>query len=259
MKVAVVQPNIKLGKKDANVWSISNEVTLLGRREVDIACFPELATTGYALYDKWPDFSEPIPGPTTEKLGKAAREAGMYVVVGMPEKGPGRTIYDSAVLIDPKGEVAGVYRKVHLWDKERVYFTRADSFPTFKTKLGTIGIGICYDIEFPEASRSLALGGAKLLLFPSAEPKWMRRQIDVYAQSRAAENCVFIAYSNLAGREADLIYMGHSQITSPDCKVLAEVAGLRGSAVAEIDLGYLETKKMELPYLVQREPSSYRA
>lgn len=229
----------------------------LARRGVDLACFPELVTTGYALYEKWAKSSEPVPGPTTDALGKAARETGMYLVFGMPEKGDDGAIYDSAVMLDPRGNIGGTYRKVHLWDKERSHFTRGNSFPTFDTKHGKLGIGICYDIEFPESARSMAMNGAQLLLFPSAQPKWMNRHIDVYAASRAAENCAFVAFSNLWGKEPGLVYLGHSQIVSPACEVLATAKNGYGSAIAELDFSELEKFKEHLPYLEQRVPSSY--
>jgi predicted amidohydrolase len=257
MKVAVVQPRLKLGRKDANLRTIARETARLAKREVGIACFPELATSGYALYEKWPKFAEPVPGPTTDKLGRVAREHGIHLIFGMPEKGEGEAIHDSAVLLGPGGDVDGVYRKVHLWDKERVYFTRGDGFQPFRTKFGKIGIGICYDIEFPEAARAMALTGAKLLFFPSAEPSSMRRLMRVYVKSRAAENCVFVAFANYSGKEADLTYLGASQIASPTGDVLAFVKGQVGSAVAELDFKDLDKLRVLLPYLEQRVPSTY--
>jgi len=257
VKVAVAQPALKLGQKDANLKTIAKETASLARRDVDIICFPELASTGYALYDKWPKFSEPVPGHSTDALGRVAKEHGVHLIFGMPEKGEGKAIHDSAVLLGPEGDVMGVYRKVHLWDKERIYFTRGESFKAFRMKFGRIGIGICYDIEFPEAARAMALSGAKLLFFPSAEPSSMKTLIPVYAKSRAAENCVFVAFSNMAGAEADLTYLGASQITSPAGKVLASVKGRTGSAVAEVDFKDLDKQRVLLPYLEQRVPSTY--
>jgi 5-aminopentanamidase len=79
-----------------------------------------------------------------------------------------KKIYDSSILLSPNGRLLGVYRKMHLWERERKYFTRGPGFPVFETKFEKIGMGICYDIEFPEAARALATHGAQILFFPSA-------------------------------------------------------------------------------------------
>ncbi len=169
----------------------------------------------------------------------------------------GRQFFDSAVLTDQAGDLVGFYRKVHLWDKERKYFTHGTHFPVFKTRHGKIGIGICYDIEFPEPARVMAMAGAELLFFPSAQPRSMRRRIDIYARSRAAENCVFIAFSNRTGREGEMEYLGSSQVASPSCKVLAKVPKGTGYAIAELDFQELVGQRKLLPYLEQRVPSTY--
>ncbi len=257
-RVAVVQTDSELGKKKENLGSIRRTTAALAKREVDIACFPELATTGYALYEKWHRFSENIPGPTADELGRISREHGVSLIVGMPEREEkGKRFFDSAVLTDPRGDLVGVYRKVHLWDKERTYFSPGTHFPVFKTSHGKIGIGICYDVEFPEPARIMAMAGAELLVFPSAQPRSMRRQIDVYAKSRAAENCVFVAFANKTGEEGDLAYLGSSQVTSPTCRVLARVRKGTGYAIAELDFQELVEQRKLLPYLEQRVPSTY--
>ncbi len=257
-RVAVVQTDSKLGKKKDNLRSILETTAALAKREVDIACFPELATTGYALYERWHSFSETIPGPTTDELARISKEHGVSLIVGMPERDEkGKRFFDSAVLTDQVGDLVGVYRKVHLWDKERTYFTPGTRFPVFRTRHGKIGIGICYDFEFPEPARIMAVAGAELLFFPSAQPRSMRTQIDVYAKSRAAENCVFVAFSNRTGKEGDLEFLGSSQVTSPSCRVLAKVPKGTGYAIAELDFQELVEQRKLLPYLEQRVPSTY--
>jgi predicted amidohydrolase len=258
VNVAVVQSNCRLGDKKANLQHIKDTTARLGKQEVDIVCFPELVTTGYALDEKWFDFSEPIIGQTTEAVTKIAREHGTYLIFGMPERDEdGKRIYDSAVLVSPEGRISGVYRKVHLWATERTYFTAGDRFPIFKTKFGNIGIGICYDMEFPEPARIMAVAGADLIFFPSAQPNTMWRHIDVYAKSRAAENCVFVAFSDRVGQEGKLVYLGRSQVVSPSCKVLSRVKNGSGFATAHVDFQELKRLRSNLPYLEQRIPAMY--
>ncbi len=257
-KIATVQMNCKLGDIRANLATIRKLSRMLSKYHPEIICFPELATTGYSLNERWRSCAEEIPGETSEELSKVASELGAYLICGMGELDPNtRQIYDSSVLISPNGRLAGVYRKVHLWDKERKYFTRGPGFPVFQTRFGKIGMGICYDIEFPEAARSLTLKGAQIVFFPSAEMSPMENYVDTYAVSRAAENCCFLAFSNRTGTEYKTHFFGRSQIVSPECKVLARATSTRPLATAEIDLSILRKLRPKLPYLSQLVPDAY--
>ncbi len=258
VKIAVAQIDCKLGDKDANLQRIENLSKIIARRKPDIVCFPELATTGYSLNERWRDFAETVPGPTTERLAKLARDFEFYLIFGMVEKDASSSrIFDSAVLVSPQERVMGVYRKVHLWAEERRYFTPGAGFPVFKTKMGTIGLGICYDTEFPEPARALAVQGAKIIFFPSAEMRPMENHIDTYLRSRSAENCVFVAFSNRVGKEGKTIFFGRSQIASPDCRVVALAKSDENYAVATIDLNFLEKERVMLPYIEHRVRKAY--
>jgi predicted amidohydrolase len=160
--------------------------------------------------------------------------------------------------MDPQGEVAGVYRKVHRWSAERVYFTPGSDFPVFRTKFGTIGLGICYDLEFPEPARIMALKGAQIIFFSSAQPQPMEVNVDTYVRSRAGENCVFVCHSNRVGREGKLTFFGHSQIVSPLCRPLAKMGGSEGLAVSCLDLPSLKKlRRTKLPYMKHRITTAY--
>lgn len=250
----------KVADVRANIETIRN----VSRKSVqklapDFVCFPELATTGYSLNERWAKFAEPIPGETTERLSKIASELGSYFICGIDELDRStREIYDSAVLISPNGRLIGVYRKVHLWASEREYFRHGTEFPVFETKFGKIGIGICYDIEFPEAARSLASAGADLLFFPSAQMTPMEKHVETYAMSRAAENCCFVAFSNRIGTERGTRFFGRSEIVSPQCKVLSKASPGVNVASATVDRSLLQKLRPEkLPYLSHLVPQAY--
>jgi predicted amidohydrolase len=258
IRVAVAQMDCKMGEVRANLETIEKLARSASKQNPDIICFPELATTGYSLSRKWTKYAEPVPGRSTDELCRIASELGSYLICGVDEMDSSSgKIHDSAVLISPQGKLRGTYRKVHLWDKERKFFVHGDNFPTFQTKFGIIGIGICYDIEFPEAARALAMNGAKLLFFPSAEMSPMENLIDTYAKSRAAENCCFVAFSNRNGTEYKTHFFGRSQIVSPECKVLAKTAANSPVATSEVDLSLLESVRPKLPYLSQLVPEAY--
>ena len=258
--VAVTQLKCKLSDVEVNLRRMRDLAQKAGRKRVDVLCFPELVTTGYSLGQKWIDLAEPIPGPTTEKLGQIASDLGSYLIAGMSERDPqSDRVFDSAVLIDRGGEVAGVYRKVHLWDEERRYFTPGNEFKVFSTDVGAIGIGICYDLEFPETSRILALGGAEMIFFPAAEMRPFENHVDNFLRSRAAENGVFVCMSNMIGREGKTVFFGHSQIVSPDCRVMTRAKGSPSLTTARLDLESITRERKRLPYLQQRMPAGYGA
>jgi predicted amidohydrolase len=257
--VAVAQMNCKLGDVKRNLQKIRALAQRAARKEADVVCFPELATTGYLLGRAWRKHAETIPGPSSETLGGIASEYGLYLISGIDELDErSNRIHDSSILVTPKGDVAGVYRKVHLWAEERKHFTPGNSFPVFSTRFGKIGLGICYDLEFPEPARIMAIEGASIIFYSSAQMKPMQRMIDTYVRSRAGENALFVCHSNRVGREGPLVYFGQSQIIHPTCRPLAKTGEAEGIVVARLEMQDIpRLRNRKLPYLRQRVPSVY--
>lgn len=260
-RVAVAQMNCKLGDVERNLGTIKSLAARVAKQGADIVCFPELATTGYSLNRKWRAYSETIPGHTFNRLARIAKEFGFYLICGIAERDSKSTrIFDSAVLIGPNGDLVGLYRKVHLWATERKYFTPGNRFSVFKTKIGKIGLAVCYDLEFPEPARIMAVQGAEIIFFSSAQPSPFDIHVDIYLRSRAAENCVFIAQSNRIGHEGKTVFFGQSQIVSPLCRALARKNSGTGFAIARLNLSSIyKLRKSKLPYLQQRIPEAYSA
>jgi predicted amidohydrolase len=245
----------KVGDVGHNLRKIENFIKKASNMCARLICFPELATTGY-IPKNLSDLAEPIPGPSTYRLAKVAKEHKIHLVLGLPEKN-GDNIYNSAVLITDQGHVLHTYRKIHLWDKEKLIFTRGKSIQVCQTEIGKISIGICYDIEFPEFSRTAALKGAEILCFPSAEMDLFRSRINNYIVSRSAENCVFILFSNWIGMEGGIKFFGDSQIASPSGKVLTKIRGKEGISVTPINLSDIKKERIVCPYFDDRKPETY--
>jgi predicted amidohydrolase len=186
----------------------------------DVVCLPE-GVTVVGTGKTYADVAEPIPGPTTERLGALARKVNAYVVAGIIER-DGTTLYNTAVLLGRDGAFAGKYRKTHL-PREEVEggLTPGDAYPTFRTDFGTVGLMVCWDVQFPEPARALALQGAEILLLPI----WGGSE--VLAQARAIENSVFLVSSS---------YDMKTFVVDPAGKVLAEATKDRPVVVAEIRL-----------------------
>ena len=206
--------------------------------------------------------AEPVPGPTTARLGALARELGLWLVAGsLHERAPGEPRpYNASCLLDPQGEIVARYRKVHLFDVDlpgRVAVqesaTRApgSEVVTAATDVGTLGLSICYDLRFPELYRRLARAGAEVLLVPSAftfptgAAHW-----EVLLRARAIENQCYVVAADQAGTSPQgFADWGDSMIVDPWGRVLARAGDGEAVVIAEIDLDYLARVRRELPAL----------
>lgn len=156
--------------------------------KTDIVLLPEGATM-VGTGKKYADVAEPVPGPTTARLGELARRKGTWVVAGVVER-EGHALYNTAVLIDRAGKFAGKYRKVYLPREElEGGITPGSDYPVFDTDFGRIGIMICWDVQYPDPARALALRGAEVILMPI----WDGDRL--LAKARAIENHVFLVSS----------------------------------------------------------------
>ncbi len=178
-----------------NVEQFCALVRQAAAQKPDIVCLPEgitIVSTG----KNYADVSESIPGPTTDRLGALAQELRSYVVAGIFERA-GPAVYNSAVLIDRAGRVAGVYRKTHLPREEwEGGLTPGDTYPVFDTDFGRVALLVCWDLQFPEPWRAVALQGAELVLLPI----WGGNERLLPA--RAIENHTFIVSSSYSMRSA---------------------------------------------------------
>lgn len=186
----------------------------------DVLCLPE-GVTLVGNGKSYAEVAEPVPGPTTRTLGDLARRLHSYVVAGLYERS-GPVVYNTAVLIGRDGELVGRYRKTHLPREEAEGgLTPGDEYPVFRTDFGTVGLMICWDVQFPEPCRALGLQGAELVLLPI----WGGSE--VLARARAIENHVFLVSSS---------YDMKSFIVDPTGAVLAEATEAQPFALAQVDL-----------------------
>lgn len=261
--IALVQFEGTLGDVEQNVERACDIVKEAAEHGADLVVFPELFSTGYHLDTIGPrivELAEPIDGPTVRAMQRAAREAGCYVVAPIAlVREVGGVPFNSAVLIDRQGNVAGSYDKVHLWALERFYFRAGANYPVFDTDFGRLGIMICYDMGFPEAARSLALQGADLIVCPSA---WCAEDMDVWeinAPARALENTVFLAACNRFGREGDDLYMpGKSMVCNPRGKKIAQLEDeAAGILYVDLEAADIDTYRVKSPYMRDRRADTY--
>jgi len=209
----------------------------------DLVVFPETVTTsfvtGLTAGELW-DLVDGAPGRITHDIQSAARALGVHVVWPSYRRGPQRGIvYNSAILIGPDGEIIGIYDKTHPFPLERRdcggWVTVGDRAEVFETALGTIGMIICYDGDFPELSRLLAVKGAEIIVRPSA----LLRSFDIWHitnSARAYDNHVYVVATNSVGPDAGgSYYFGHSMIVNPIAWRLAQARGGEEIIAASLD------------------------
>ncbi len=231
----------------------------------DLAVLPELFTTGY-VFGSRPELkrlAESIPdGATTRGLIRIAARTGTALVAGLAERAADGRLYNAAVAVDGNG-LCALYRKIHLFDREKEWFDPGDlAYPVVSLAGARVGIMICFDWRFPEAARTLALRGAQLIAHPS-------NLVQPYCQTamvtRALENGVFTVTANRIGTEeragTRLAFTGASRIVAPDGRILCDgPADAAASGIVEIDPAASDGKQVtpRNHLFADRRPAFYR-
>jgi N-carbamoylputrescine amidase len=274
----------------------ASRVRQAARAGAQVVCLPELFRSPYFCQREDPacfDLAEPVPGPTTEALGRVAKEEQVAVIAPVFERRASGVYHNSAAVIDADGRVLGLYRKMHIPDDpayyEKFYFTPGDlGFRAFDTRSGRIGTLICWDQWFPEAARLAALRGAAVLFYPTAvgwhpyeKEAFGAAQRDAWRtvqRGHAISNGVYVAAVNRVGHEPPpasapgqgtsagsgqgigpgIEFWGSSFVADPFGVVVAEAAADREQILlAEIDLDRIEEVRRNWPFLRDRRIDAY--
>lgn len=260
--LALIQMDCRLKDKEYNLAKGIELLEQAGRQQADIACLPELFSTGYhpgIIGDEYPLLAEPADGPTYHRLSEIAKRYHMYIIapIALCSDMPG-VIYNGAIVIGRQGELMGTYNKTHLWALERYHFRMGFEYPVFEADFGKFGVMICYDGGFPEVSRMFALQGAELILCPSAFNVNDKHAWDVYFMSRAMENTCFVAGINRIGTEGDVTMFGNNKIADPHGEIIAEAPMHEEYVLVHtIDLDEVPVSRSKVPFLMDRRQSTY--
>lgn len=233
------------------------------------------------------DLAETIPGPSTDTLGELAKSLNVVIVASLFEKRAAGLYHNTAVVLDSDGSIAGKYRKMHIPDDpgfyEKFYFTPGDiGFEPIQTRVGKLGVLVCWDQWFPEAARLMALAGAEVLIYPTAigwDPRddeaEQQRQLDAWVISQRAHavaNGVPVLSCNRVGHEADLgpggeinkagpgiNFWGHSFIAGPQGELLAVASEDKEEILyADVDLNHGENVRRIWPFMRDRRIDHYQ-
>lgn len=252
MRIAGFQMQSVLGDIDANIGKMQAAAERAAAEGARLLVAPELALTGYGADQAFADLASPADGPWAQKLSDIARRNDLAIVAGFAER-DGEAVFNSALFTDSKGETT-VYRKSHLYGPYEKHWFRPDEPCSVLATVEdiTIGMLICYDVEFPENARRLAKAGADLVVVPTALPSgWSGRFIAEHMiRVRAFENQAFVAYINHCGSDGKFAYAGLSCIAAPDGSFLAQAPAEGESLViADIDPAAFAKSRSENTYL----------
>lgn len=263
-RIAAVQLAPVLGDLRGNVDRAIAAVERSVAEHADVVVLPELATSGYVF--ETPEEARSLAlDPDDEVFGRfAAASGGAVTVVGFAEADREGGVFNSAALLDASG-VRAVYRKVHLWDRERHFFTPGDARPpVVETPFGRIGMMICFDMEFPEWTRIAALAGADLLAVPTnwplgPTPEGERPAEVQIAIASARMNKMAIACADRTGVERSVDWTAGTSIIDARGAVVAQVGPGEGTAWADLELLDSRDKKQTdlVDLIADRRPDLY--
>ncbi len=251
MRAALAQLDPAVGDKAKNLAKLDKAITAA---KADLILAGELFLSGYMARDAFAHLAEPLDGPSVRAVQRIAAENGTHVVFGMPEReADTKRLFNTSVLVAPDGKVAS-YRKVYPANfgpfEEGLYFGRGDALTLVDTKLGKIGLLICYDSFFPELAKAYALQGADLLAIISASPATSKPFFDRILPARAIENAIVVLYANLVGTELNIVFQGGTQAIGPRGEDLGKAKDFVESVVrADVDLRDVKTARGFRPTL----------
>ena len=268
-----LDPNENLAKTE---WKVREAAA----RGAQVICLQELFRSQYFCREENAELfalAESIPGPSTEALGKLARELKVVIVASLFERRAAGLYHNTAAVLSTDGQIAGLYRKMHIPDDplyfEKYYFTPGDlGFGSIATPYGRLGVLVCWDQWYPEGARIAALSGADLLVYPTAigwhpseKAQYGAAQLDAWRtiqRSHAIANGIFVAAVNRVGYEGPpghgLEFWGSSFVADPFGQVIAQAScDQEEILIAECDPRHMEEVRRNWPFLRDRRIDAY--
>jgi N-carbamoylputrescine amidase len=280
LKIGLVQMRCTADATE-NLNTAERLVRDASQRGAKIICLQELFRTQYFCQvedHKYFEFAEEIPGPSTERLGKLAKELEVVIIGSLFERRAAGLYHNTAAILDADGTFLGKYRKMHIPDDplfyEKFYFTPGDlGFKSWKTKFAQVGVLVCWDQWYPEGARLTAMQGAEILFFPTAigwhpfeKQEFGTRQHsswETIQRSHAIANGCYVAVPNRIGHEAPdggagIEFWGQSFIADPSGQIVAKGSVDQEEIVtADVDLKLIEQQRTHWPFLRDRRIDAY--
>jgi N-carbamoylputrescine amidase len=280
LKIGLVQMRCSIEPSE-NLSNAERLVREAAGRGAKIICLQEMFTTQYFCQvedHKYFQFAEEIPGPSTERLGKLAKELEVVIIAPLFEKRAAGLYHNTAAILDADGRYLGKYRKMHIPDDplfyEKFYFTPGDlGFKSWETKFAKIGVLVCWDQWYPEGARLTAMSGAEILFYPTAigwhpsekNEHGIRQHSswETIQRSHAIANGCYVAAPNRTGHEAPdggdgIEFWGQSFVADPSGQIIAKASiDQEEVLIAEVDLKLLDQQRTHWPFLRDRRIDAY--
>lgn len=267
MRIAQLQTKV-FKEKEKCLDEAEKKLELLRDKGIDLVTLGEMFNCPYKT-SNFPIYAETDGGETWQRLSAMAKKYGVYFSAGsVPEKDEKGRIYNTAYVFDRNGKQIAKHRKMHLFDidveggqyfKESDTLTAGDGYTVFETEFAKIGLCICFDCRFPELARLMVQAGAKIILVPAAfnmttgPAHW-----EIMFRSRALDNqCYMIGTSCARDENSEYLAWGHTLIVSPWGSIIQEMDEKEGYIVNDIDIGYVDKIRSELPLLSARRIDIY--
>ena len=286
MNLSLIQMNCG-SDRDTNVARACDFIDRAAKDKPDLIVLPEFFNNLYfAQYRdyKYVQWAEPDDGFSISRVKEKAKQHKVYIIATLYEQERPGLYFDTAMVINPQGQIIGKYRKTHpagYRALELIYYRYGSKFPVFEIHGWKVGIVICYDLFFPETARSVTLNGAELIIVPFASPigylspessslpdgtgpasldkaGWLHRW-DAKMTMRAIENIVFLAPCNHSGQEGEAIFNGGSRIVDPKGDIIVDAGEEERVITADLKREHLINARQTTPFLRDRRPHLYKA
>jgi omega-amidase len=257
LNLSLGQMHIHLGEPEKNFERVQSWTAEAARRGSALVLFPELWSTGYDL-ENWPKHAVPLGEGIFAQLSELAREQRIALGGSVLEARYGKA-YNAFAFFDAEGQLIAVYRKAHLFrlmDEEK-WLAPGDRLELVETEWGMTGLGICYDLRFPEMFRRYALSGARLILLPAEWPSRRAHHWQTLLRARAIENQMFVAGCNRVGESKGEHFGGGSAVIDPWGEAVVEGGSSETLLTAEIDLGMVDEVRNRIKVFEDRRPEIY--
>ncbi|WP_031041153.1 carbon-nitrogen hydrolase family protein [Streptomyces sp. NRRL F-5650] len=258
MRTALLQSSGRPGSTVENLKVLDGAAGRAAAAGAALLVTSELFLTGYAIGDAVADLAEPADGDAADAVADIAGRHGLAIAYGYPER-DGGGVFNSLQLVSADGTRLANYRKTHLFGCfERDHFVPGEQ-PVVQAGLNglTVGLMICYDVEFPEHVRAHALAGTDLLIVPTAQMHPFQFVAESVVPVRAFENQMYVAYVNRVGHEGEFEFVGLSTLAGPDGIARARAGRTEELVLADADPAFLAASREANPYLEDRRPGLY--